>query len=178
MGEGTRCTLISSVQTIQITTAPGFHTYIYTMYVYSINASSIFVKRKYTPPVCVGLKIYFVAIHLRKLCAHDTSIARIYCACPHHQGFLFFFFSHTSFFFPAFGQAVVTGVVPFPPRCLPSIFIAHRRVQQSHCSSISHRMLLTHSRSRAFRKAILCTQERSPNEFIRDCTRGDSNSRN
>ena len=41
------------------------------------------------------------------------------------------FFSH--FYFPASGQAVVTGVVPSPPRFLPSIFIAHR-VQQSHCS--------------------------------------------
>ena len=42
------------------------------------------------------------------------------------------------------GQAVVTGVVPSPPRFLPSIFIAHR-VQQSHCSSIFHRVLLTHA---------------------------------
>ena len=33
------------------------------------------------------------------------------------------------------GQAVATGVVPFPPRDVPSIFIAHR-VQHSHCSSI------------------------------------------
>ena len=39
---------------------------------------------------------------------------------------------------------MVTGVVPPPPRFLPSIFIAHR-VQQSHCSSISHRVLLTHA---------------------------------
>ena len=39
--------------------------------------------------------------------------------------FLFFFLSH--FYFPASsGQAVVTGVVPSPPRFLPSIFIAHR----------------------------------------------------
>ena len=53
-----------------------------------------------------------------------------------------FFFSH--FYLPASGQAVVTGVVPFPPRFLPSIFIAHR-VQQSHCSSIFHRVLLTHA---------------------------------
>ena len=44
----------------------------------------------------------------------------------------------------SFGQAVVTGVVPYPPRFLPSIFIAHR-VQQSHCSSIFHRVLLTHA---------------------------------
>ena len=57
--------------------------------------------------------------------------------------FFFFFFSH--FYFPASGQAVVTGVVPSPARFLPSIFIAHRRVQQSHCSSIFHRVLLTHA---------------------------------
>ena len=39
---------------------------------------------------------------------------------------------------------MVTGVVPSPPRFLPSIFITHR-VQQSHCSSIFHRGLLTHA---------------------------------
>ena len=39
---------------------------------------------------------------------------------------------------------MVTGVVPPLPRFLPSIFIAHR-VQQSHCSSIFHRVLLTHA---------------------------------
>ena len=54
-----------------------------------------------------------------------------------------FFFS-THIFFPASGQAVVTGVVPSPPRFLPSIIIAHR-VQQSHYSSIFHRVLLTHA---------------------------------
>ena len=48
---------------------------------------------------------------------------------------LLFFFSHI--YFPASGQAVVTGVVPSSPRFLPSIFIAHR-VQQSHCSSTFH----------------------------------------
>ena len=41
-------------------------------------------------------------------------------------------------------KSVVTGVVPSPPRFLPSIFIAHR-VQQSHCLSIFHRVLLTHA---------------------------------
>ena len=55
---------------------------------------------------------------------------------------IFFFFSH--FYFPASGQAVVTGVVSSPPRFLPSIFITHR-VQQSHCASIFHRVLLTHA---------------------------------
>ena len=53
-----------------------------------------------------------------------------------------FFISH--FKFPASGQAVVAGVVPSPPRFLRSIFIAHR-VQQSHCSSIFQRVLLTHA---------------------------------
>ena len=52
------------------------------------------------------------------------------------------FSSH--FYFSASGQAVVTGVVPSPPRFLPSICIAHR-FQQPHCSSIFHRVLLTHA---------------------------------
>ena len=39
---------------------------------------------------------------------------------------------------------MVTGVVPSLPRFLASIFIAHR-VQQSHCSSIFHQVLLTHA---------------------------------
>ena len=55
-----------------------------------------------------------------------------------------FLLSFSHFYFPASGQAVVTGVVPSPPRFLPSNFIAHR-VQQSHCSSIFHRVLLTHA---------------------------------
>ena len=55
---------------------------------------------------------------------------------------LFSLFSH--FYFPACGQAVVTGVVPSPPRFLPSIFITHR-VQHSHCSSSFHRVLQTHA---------------------------------
>ena len=56
----------------------------------------------------------------------------------------FFFFFLLTLYFPASGQAVVTGVDPSPPRFLPSIFIAHR-VQQSHCSSNFHRVLLTHA---------------------------------
>ena len=53
-----------------------------------------------------------------------------------------YFLSH--FYFPASGQAAVIGVVPSPLRLLPSIFIAHR-VHHSHCSSIFHRVLLTHA---------------------------------
>ena len=54
--------------------------------------------------------------------------------------YCFFFFAHT-FTFQLLDKPVVTGVVPSPPRFLPSIFIAHR-VQQSHCSSIFHRVSL------------------------------------
>ena len=56
--------------------------------------------------------------------------------------FLFLFSSH--FYFPASGQTVVTGVARSPLRPFPSIFISHR-VQQSHFSSIFHRVLLTHA---------------------------------
>ena len=63
------------------------------------------------------------------------------CTTATDPFFLFFF---TRIYIPASGQAVVTGVVPSPPRFLPSIFIAHR-VQHSHCSSIFHRVLLTHA---------------------------------
>ena len=52
--------------------------------------------------------------------------------------------SSLTLYFPASGQTVVTGVVPSPPRFLPSVFIAHR-VQQSRCSSTFHRVLLTHA---------------------------------
>ena len=55
-----------------------------------------------------------------------------------------FIYLFSYLFFLASGQAVVTGVVPSPPRFLPSIFIAHR-VQHSRCSSIFHRVLLTHA---------------------------------
>ena len=93
----------------------------------------------------------------------------------YHTLFFFCFFS-THFFFPAFGQAVVTGVVPSPspPRFLPSIFIAHR-VQQSHCSSLFYRVLPTHALALPASRFV---HKKSPHEFIRVCTRGDSNSRN
>ena len=86
--------------------------------------------------------------------------------------YIFFFCSH--FYFPASGQAVVTGVVPSPPWFLPSIFIAHR-VQQSHCSSIFHRVLLNHALALS---ASQFMHKKSPNEFRRVCSRRGLNSRN
>ena len=57
--------------------------------------------------------------------------------------FLFFFFRHTSTFqlLDKLWSQVSSLLLP---RFLPSIFIAHR-VQQSHCSSFLHRVLLTHA---------------------------------
>ena len=86
-------------------------------------------------------------------CTHSTHIRNIHpesvlmyneirVPWVDYETHFFFFFAH--FYFPASGQAVLTGVVPSSPRFLPSIFIAHR-VQQSHCSSIFHRVLLTHA---------------------------------
>ena len=85
---------------------------------------------------CAGWRT--VSPHKGMIASRSVNMAR------HPRGcyIVFFFFPH--FYFPASGQAVVTGVVPFPPRFLPSIFIAHR-VQQSHCSSIFDRVLLTHA---------------------------------
>ena len=54
----------------------------------------------------------------------------------------FFLFSH--FYSPSSGQAVVTGVVPFPPGSRLQFFVAHR-VQQSRCSSNFRCVLLTHA---------------------------------
>ena len=50
---------------------------------------------------------------------------------------------------PSSGQAVVTGVVPFPPRYVPSMFIAHS-VQYSHTAR-RFSSNVAYSRSRAFR---------------------------
>ena len=57
---------------------------------------------------------------------------------------LFFFCFHTHHLLSSFWTSSGYRCRPLSPRFLPSIFLAHR-VQQSHCSSIFHRMLLTHS---------------------------------
>ena len=87
----------------------------------------------------------------------------LFCCCG---GFgrddIFFFFAH--FYFPASGQAVVTGVI-HSPRFLPSFLIAHR-VQQSHCSSIFHRvLLLTHAL--AFSASQFVRKKKSPRIYTR-----------
>ena len=56
-----------------------------------------------------------------------------------------FFFSCTHLYFPASGQAVVTGVVPSSPRFLPSIFIAHKSSAILLLVDFSLSVLLTHA---------------------------------
>ena len=77
--------------------------------------------------------------------------------------FFFFLFTHTRHTsdFPASGQVVVTGVVPSPPPVLAFIFVIAHRVQQSHCSSIFHRvLLLTHAL--AFSTSQFVRKKKSP----------------
>ena len=81
--------------------------------------------------------------------------------------FFFFFFPHTSTFQlldELWSQ--VSSLLP-PGSCL-QFFRAYRRVQQSHCSSIFHRVYITLSR---FPQVNLCTRK-SPNEYIRVYTAG------
>ena len=67
------------------------------------------------------------------------------CISYNLNSFFFFFSCWSHFYFPASGQAVVSGVAPSPPPYVPSVFIAHR-VQHSRCSStFFRRMLLTHA---------------------------------
>ena len=75
--------------------------------------------------------------------------------------FVFVLFSY----FPASGQAVVrrvTGVAPSPTRFLRSIIIVPK-VQQSHCSSIFRRVLLTHAL--AFSASQFVYKKKSPRVF-------------
>ena len=71
--------------------------------------------------------------------------------------------------FPASGQAVVTGVVPSPPRFLPIIFY---RVQGSTIPlPVDFSSSVAFSRSRAFCKSI-CAQEKVPTNLTSVNTKG------
>ena len=85
-----------------------------------------------TNAAALHMSFAYLLIEIRDVCS------RVFFLFFCHFFFAHFYISSTA------GQAVVTGVVPSSPRFLPSFFIAHR-VQQSHCSSIFHRVLLTHA---------------------------------
>ena len=106
-------------------------------------------------------------------CGHAQREQRSVSTAPNWQDYLervlageipsdtsfFFFFSHTSTFQLLDKPWSQVGVVPSPPRFSPSFFIAHR-VQQSHCSSIFHRVLLTHAL--AFYASQFVRKKKSP----------------
>ena len=74
-----------------------------------------------------------------------TAVLLIDCCCTCKVDCVFFFlFSQTSTF-QLLDKPWSQVSSLFPPRFMPSIFIVHRRVQQSHCSSIFHRVWLTHA---------------------------------
>ena len=100
----------------------------------------------------------FVETHLCKLGAISDRAIHTLCHTCYMPVCLLFF---VQIDLPAFGQAVVTGVVPFPSRFLISIFIAHR-VQQSHCSSVFHRVLLSHALALSASQINSCTRKVVP----------------
>ena len=67
--------------------------------------------------------------------------------------YLLFFFTSRTFFFQLLDKPWSQVSSLSPPRFLPSIFIAHR-VQHSHCSSIFHRVLLTHALALAASQSV------------------------
>ena len=77
------------------------------------------------------------------LSSHDGTCVVRSTYLVYDTGSIFFFFSHT-FSFQLLDKpwSQVSSLVP--PWFLPTLFIA-QRVQQSHCSSIFHRVLLTHA---------------------------------
>ena len=64
----------------------------------------------------------------------------------------------------------VSSLLP-PGSCLQFLSRIYRGVRRSQCSSIFHRVLLTHSRSRAFRKTI-CTQQKVPTNLYKHALGG------
>ena len=99
------------------------------------------------------------------------------CRCCNTGGvlpsFFFFVFSHTSTF-QLLDKAWPQVLSLLPPGSCLQFFIAHR-VQQSHCSSIFNRVWITHALTLSASQFV---HKKSPHEFIRACTRGDSNPRN
>ena len=94
-------------------------------------------------------------LFLPVLCSYTSYIIQY-----HTPEKCFFFFvsssislsSSTRRFYPkrSSAQDVVKGVVPSPPRYVPSIFIAHR-VQLFHSAARRFSLHVANSRSRAFR---------------------------
>ena len=90
---------------------------------------------------------------------------------PNLHNFILLYF-HPHICFPASGQAMVIGVVPFfPPGSCLQLFIAHR-VQQSKLLVDFSSSFAANSRSRAFRMSVYA-QEKCPTTSNRVCTRGD-----
>ena len=123
------------------------------MYAKCLHTSSY---SKYSCPIPCGLKLHHTSTYFHtcrvSILLNGLRNPAGFLACPsvptiaiasavptggprYYSDSASFFFFFSRFYFPASGQTVVTGVVPSPPRFLPSIVIAHR-VRQSHCSSI------------------------------------------
>ena len=91
------------------------------------------------PEMCTSCEVLMTSSARPKILNEFTMQIIRHAAYPPHL--LFCFFSHTTPF-QLLDKPWSQVSFLLPPRFLPSDFIA-RRVQQSHCSSIFHRVLLT-----------------------------------
>ena len=88
------------------------------------------------PSTC---QCFLIRVHPILFCQRSTL-----AFCRSHAAFFFFFFSFCTFSLSSFWTSRGHRCLPFSSPVLAFNFIAHR-VQQSHCSSIVHRVLLTHA---------------------------------
>ena len=103
------------------------------------------VKQKQSPTgVFPALSVYPLPLWNYALSTFKFLCRRTVLILDNFSFFQLYCYFYTYFYFPAFGQAMETGVIPSPARFLPSMYIA-QRVEQSHCSSIFHPMLLIHT---------------------------------
>ena len=77
--------------------------------------------------------------------------------------YFYVLFCYSHFYFPAFRQAVVTGVVPSLPGLLPSIFSAYG---SAISLLVDFSSSVANSRSRTFRESI-CAQGKYPTNLYK-----------
>ena len=121
---------------------------------------SLVIQKMYSPISAINIVTYIVA-RVMHIFMYTSRKKR---NCHYFSMIFFFFFSLTLLFSSSSGQAVVViGVVPSPPRFLAFNFYRTSGVQQSHCSSIFHRVfLLTHALSRLPQKKSICARGKVP----------------
>ena len=108
--------------------------------------------------------------HFRPSSSTRVELYLIYCCI-----IIYLFFTHTSTFSSFWTSRGHRCRRPFFPAVPAFSFYRGSRVQQSHCWSIFHGVLLTHALVLSASQFV--QEKKSPRLYIRVCTRRDSNSR-